>query len=161
MMVGWANYFCLGPVSRAYQVIERHARRRLRQWLCSKHKIRWPATKRYPEAALHQKLGLVQLRVRGQPAFRGRPRDTFSESRMREMRLFGSMSGCSDASWCSSGKRPARGNCPVVSVVISGAGAGDQTVESPEVKVPVGWVKAWSAPTRGASKSTGRSESEP
>jgi group II intron reverse transcriptase/maturase len=64
MMVGWANYFCLGPVSRAYQVIERHARRRLRQWLCSKHKIRWPATKRYPEAALHQKLGLVQLSTR-------------------------------------------------------------------------------------------------
>ena len=64
MMVGWANYFCLGPVSRAYQVIERHARRRLRQWLCSKHKIRWPATKQYPEAALHQKLGLVQLSTR-------------------------------------------------------------------------------------------------
>ena len=64
MMVGWANYFCLGPVSRAYQVIERHARRRLRQWLCAKHKRRWPATKQYPEAALHQKLGLVQLSTR-------------------------------------------------------------------------------------------------
>jgi hypothetical protein len=64
MMIGWANYFCLGPVSRAYQVIERHARRRLRQWLCSKHKMRWPATKQYPEAALHQKLGLVQLSTR-------------------------------------------------------------------------------------------------
>src|ERR1700740_2707737 len=64
MMVGWANYFCLGPVSRAYGAIERHARRRLRQWLCAKHKIRWPATKQYPEAGLHQKLGLVQLRRR-------------------------------------------------------------------------------------------------
>ena len=80
---------------------------------------------------------------------------------MREMRLSGSMSGCSDASWRSSGERPARENCPVVSVVISGGGAGDQTVESPEVKVPVGWVEARSAPTRGASKSTGCSESEP
>jgi integrase len=64
MMTGWANYFCLGPVSHAYRAIERHARRRLRQWLCAKHKLRWPATKRYPEAALHQKLGLVQLSTR-------------------------------------------------------------------------------------------------
>jgi hypothetical protein len=59
------------------------------------------------------------------------------------------MSRYSDASWRSSGERPARGNCPVVSVVISGADAGDQTVESPEVKVPVGWAEARSAPTGG------------
>jgi RNA-directed DNA polymerase len=64
MMVGWANYFCLGPVGKAYRAIERHARRRLRQWLCAKHKLRWPAAKQYPEAALHQKLGLVQLSTR-------------------------------------------------------------------------------------------------
>ena len=62
MMVGWANYFCLGPVGQAYQAIERHARKRLRQWLCTKHKIRWPATTQYPEAALHRTLGLVHLR---------------------------------------------------------------------------------------------------
>src|SRR6201984_2533862 len=64
IMIGWANYFCLGPVSNAYRAIERHARRRLRQWLCAKHKLRWPATNRFPEAALHHKLGLVQLRTR-------------------------------------------------------------------------------------------------
>jgi hypothetical protein len=29
MMSGWANYFCLGPVSKAYEAIERHARKRL------------------------------------------------------------------------------------------------------------------------------------
>jgi hypothetical protein len=61
---------------------------------------------------------------------------------MRETRLSSSKSGCSDASWRSSGERPGRENCPVVSVVISGGGAGDQTVESPEVQVPVGWVEA-------------------
>jgi RNA-directed DNA polymerase len=61
MMIGWANYFCLGPVSRAYQAVERHARKRLRQWLCAKHKVAWPATKRFPEAALHDVLGLVRL----------------------------------------------------------------------------------------------------
>jgi RNA-directed DNA polymerase len=35
---GWANYFCLGPVSQAYRAVEQHTRRRLRQWLCVKHK---------------------------------------------------------------------------------------------------------------------------
>jgi hypothetical protein len=49
----------------------------------------------------------------------------------------------------------------VTPVVISGDGAGDQSVESPDVKASVGWGKTWSAPTRGASKSTGCSESEP
>ena len=47
------------------------------------------------------------------------------------------------------GESPARGTCPVAPVVISGGGAGDQSVGSPEVKVLVGWVKAWSAPTGG------------
>ena len=64
MMVGWANYFCLGPVSKAYRAVEQHARKRLRQWLCAKHKVCWPATKQFPDAALHQVLGLVQLTQR-------------------------------------------------------------------------------------------------
>ena len=51
MMIGWANYFCLGPVSKAYRAVEQHARKRLRQWLCAKHKVSWPATARFPEAS--------------------------------------------------------------------------------------------------------------
>ena len=46
----------------------------------------------FPEHALHQKFGLVRLTART-AAFRGRNREPFSESRMREMRLSGSMSG--------------------------------------------------------------------
>src|SRR5216684_606785 len=61
IMIGWANYFCLGPVSKAYRTVDQHARRRLRQWLCAKHDVSWPATKRYPEASLHSVYGLVQL----------------------------------------------------------------------------------------------------
>ena len=64
MMIGWANYFCLGPVSKAYRAVEQHARKRLRQWLCAKHKVRWPATGRFPEADLHTVLGLVRLTER-------------------------------------------------------------------------------------------------
>ena len=51
MMIGWANYFCLGPVSKAYRAVEQHTRRRLRQWLCAKHKVSGPGTKRFPEPA--------------------------------------------------------------------------------------------------------------
>ena len=64
MLIGWANYFCLGPVSNAYRAVERHARKRLRQWLCAKHKVSWPATKQFPEPALHDELGLVRLTAR-------------------------------------------------------------------------------------------------
>jgi group II intron reverse transcriptase/maturase len=64
MMIGWANYFCLGPVSKAYRAVERHARKRLRQWLCAKHQLEWPATRQFPEAALHEVHGLVRLTTR-------------------------------------------------------------------------------------------------
>jgi hypothetical protein len=47
------------------------------------------------------------------------------------------------------GESPVRGTYPVATVVISGDGAGDQSVESPEVKVLVGWGKPRSAPTGG------------
>ena len=51
------------------------------------------------------------------------------------------------------GESPTRGTCPVAPVVIAGGGAGDQSVGSPAVKVLVGWVKTWSAPTgRQASR---------
>jgi RNA-directed DNA polymerase len=67
MMNGWANYFCLGPVSKAYAAVERHARRRLRRWLCAKHKVARASTGKYPDERLHDRFGLVRLteRTRG------------------------------------------------------------------------------------------------
>jgi group II intron reverse transcriptase/maturase len=64
MQVGWANYFCLGPVSRAYRAIDQHVCRRLRQWLCAKHKVQGQGTARFPDEHLYQKLGVVRLSVR-------------------------------------------------------------------------------------------------
>jgi RNA-directed DNA polymerase len=63
-MIGWANYFCLGPVSPAYRVIDQHARKRLRQWLCAKHKVVRPGAKRFSQSSLHEVLGLVRLTKR-------------------------------------------------------------------------------------------------
>jgi RNA-directed DNA polymerase len=61
MLIGWANYFCLGAVSKAYSAVDLHARRRLRRWLCDKHDEPRPGYKRFPEACLHSVYGLVQL----------------------------------------------------------------------------------------------------
>jgi group II intron reverse transcriptase/maturase len=63
-MIGWANYFRLGPVSPAYAAVDRHARRRLRQWLCRKHKVKGQGTSRYPDEYLDRELGLTRLAVR-------------------------------------------------------------------------------------------------
>jgi retron-type reverse transcriptase len=63
-VIGWANYFCLGPVSKAYRAVERHTRRRLRQWLCAKHKLPGAGTARYPDDTLHERFGLVRLTQR-------------------------------------------------------------------------------------------------
>jgi group II intron reverse transcriptase/maturase len=61
MLLGWSNYFCLGPVSASYRAIDRHARHRLRQWLRRKHKLKSRGTSRFPDQYLHDVLGLVRL----------------------------------------------------------------------------------------------------
>ena len=63
MMVGWANYFCQGPVSTDYRMITQHARQRVRQWLRRKHKVQGRGYSRFPDGYLHGELGLVQLRL--------------------------------------------------------------------------------------------------
>jgi group II intron reverse transcriptase/maturase len=61
MLTGWANYFRLGPVSKAYRAVDAHTRYRMRQWLCRKHKVRNMGIARFPDEYLYQELGLVRL----------------------------------------------------------------------------------------------------
>jgi group II intron reverse transcriptase/maturase len=60
-LVGWSNYFRLGPVSRAYRAIDAHVRQRLRRWLCVKHKLAGRGTRAFPDEFLDSQLGLVRL----------------------------------------------------------------------------------------------------
>ena len=58
---GWANYFSLGPTGKAYRVIDQYTPRRLRRWLCEKHKVRNSGVSRFPYEYLYGTLGLVEL----------------------------------------------------------------------------------------------------
>jgi len=64
LLRGWSNYFRLGPVSKAYRHVDRHASRRLRQWLHRKHKVQGQGTARFPDQFLYQELGLLRLQER-------------------------------------------------------------------------------------------------
>ncbi len=61
LLVGWSNYFCLGPVSAAYGTVDVHTRYRLRTWLRRKHKVRGRGTTRFSFDYLYEELGLVRL----------------------------------------------------------------------------------------------------
>jgi len=58
---GWANYFCLGAVSKAYKAVDSHARFRLRQWLRRKHKKKGASSKAFSDEYLYERLRLVRL----------------------------------------------------------------------------------------------------
>ena len=61
MLKGWANYFRLGSVSKAYESVDSHVRNRLRQWLGRKHKIKGRVENHFPDEYLYPKLGVLRL----------------------------------------------------------------------------------------------------
>ena len=64
LLRGWANYFCLGTVTKAYRKVTAHACHRLRQWLVQKYKVRGSKWTRYGDRYLHNTLGLLRLQRR-------------------------------------------------------------------------------------------------
>lgn len=58
---GWSNYFSKGTVVHAYEAVMGYTRRRLRRWLCAKHKCRRGGYSRYGNEALHKQWGLYLL----------------------------------------------------------------------------------------------------
>jgi group II intron reverse transcriptase/maturase len=61
LLKGWGSYFARGAFWKAFKAVDRHVQRRLRQWLCRKHKVQGMGGDTYSLTYLYRELGLFKL----------------------------------------------------------------------------------------------------
>ena len=61
LLVGWANYFSYGANADAYQAIWWHTARRVRHFLCKRHKLRTRGASRFGWREVYGSAGVVNL----------------------------------------------------------------------------------------------------
>lgn len=63
LLVGWANYFRVGTIQRAWGSVDFYVFQRLRQWWCRKFGIQNRRDARFSANYLYQQMGVVRLRT--------------------------------------------------------------------------------------------------
>jgi RNA-directed DNA polymerase len=60
-LTGWAFYYSYGTIARTYKKVDRLVSRRLRAWLCYRHKVPGRGTRRFSDEVLYKEYRLVRL----------------------------------------------------------------------------------------------------